>query len=212
MTIELFATTLIEKGKHHQNRFYKSFLYLLIFCTSIFASNPAKAQVNVSLNISSQALWGPVGYDHVEYYYLPEVDAFYYVPTGEFIYWNGNTQVNVYSLPVSFRVNLYNTYKVVVNSPRPYLQHKMYQSKYGKYKHGGPKQKNIRDSDDARYYSVKGHPKHGGGNNKGYKNNNNPKGQKNAQKQYSAPKQQMQPSKNGGSNGGGKGGGKKKGN
>jgi hypothetical protein len=147
---------------------------LIIFC------NPSKAQVSVNLNISSQAAWGPVGYDYVDYYYLPEADVFYYVPTGQFIYWNGDQEVFASTLPPSYNINLYNTYKVVVNEPKPYRNHGYYVSNYAKYKSGGPKQRIIRDSDDERYYSVKGHPKYGhkndNGNNNGGKRENSSMG------------------------------------
>lgn len=143
--------------------------FLLIGC---FPYNPIQAQVNVNVNIGSQAVWGPVGYDYVEYYYLPEADAFYYVSTGEFIYWSGPRQVTATYLPASYHINLYSTYKVVVNEPKPYLQHNTYIVKYGKYKKGGPKQNIIRDSHDQKYYAVKGHPKHGNGNGNGNIKNN----------------------------------------
>ena len=143
----------------------------VFFLSALLACSTAQAQVNVSINIGSQALWGPVGYDYVEYYYMPEVDVFYYVPTHQFIYWNGSRQVFVSSLPPSYHVNLYSTYKVVVNEPKPYLNRTMYVEKYVQYKHGGPKQVMIRDSDDQRYYVIKGHPKYAKGNAKGDNSN-----------------------------------------
>lgn len=146
---------------------------LLFF--GFISGKPAQAQISVNINISSQALWGPVGYDYVEYYYLPEADVFYYVSTGQFVYWTNNVWVFESYLPSYYTVNLYNTYKVVVNEPKPYLQHNVYITKYKKYKHGGPKQAVIRDSNDSKYYAVKGHPKHskenGGGNKKSSGNN-----------------------------------------
>lgn len=146
-----------------ESRIKAKLIVLAFFFTGCFVCNPTQAQVNVNVNIGSQAVWGPVGYDYVDYYYLPEVDAFYYVPTAEFIYWSGPKQVTATFLPASHHINLYSTYKVVVNEPRPYLQHNTYIVKYGKYKKGGPKQKIIRDSQDQKYYAVKGHPKHGMG-------------------------------------------------
>lgn len=136
---------------------------ILFLFASLFAFNAAQAQVSVNINIGSQALWGPVGYNYVEYYYIPEADVFYYVPTRQFIYWSGNRHIFVSTLPSSFHVNLFSTYKVVVNKPKPYLNHGYYVSNYAKYKHGGPKQMIIRDSDDSKYYVVKGHLKYKGG-------------------------------------------------
>ncbi|MES2592846.1 MAG: hypothetical protein V4608_13265 [Bacteroidota bacterium] len=140
---------------------------LALLFAGLFVNTSAQAQVNVNINIGSQAVWGPVGYDYVDYYYLPEVDAFYYVPTAEFIYWSGPRQITATFLPPAFHVDLYSTYKVIVNEPKPYLQHNTYIVKYAKYKKGGPKQHVIRDSNDQKYYAVKGHPKHGNNNGKG---------------------------------------------
>lgn len=123
-----------------------------------FFSIPAKAQLNVNVNIGSQPLWGPTGYDHVDYYYLPDVESYYYVPKKQFIYLNGNDWVFENSLPSRYRnYDLYNGYKVVINSPRPYLNFKNDQVKYGKFK-GNKGQLVIRDSRDSKYYIVKGHP------------------------------------------------------
>ena len=158
--------------KTKKDKFKIKFSIAIILIVGFLAYSPAKAQVSVNVNISSQCLWGPVGYDYVEYYYLPEVDAFYYVPTGQFIYWEGPRQVFVNHLPSSYNINLYTTYKVVVNSPKPYLHHNAYKTKYGKYKHGGPKQYSIRDSHDAKYFEVNGHLNH---NQSNYKSSNNQK-------------------------------------
>ena len=92
---------------------------------------PATAQVNVSINIGSQPNWGPSGYDHVDYYYLPEIESYYYVPTKKFVYYSGNRWVHSRSLPARYRnYDLYSGRKYVINSPRPYLQHNVYRTRY----------------------------------------------------------------------------------
>lgn len=112
----------------------------------------AKAQLSVNVNIGAQPKWGPVGYDRVEYYYLPEYEAYYYVPSKQFYYQNGNSWINASRLPSRFgSVNLYNTYKVVVNEPRPYLHHIDYRNKYDRNRGwNAPQQVIIRDSRDYR--------------------------------------------------------------
>ncbi|NTU95846.1 MAG: hypothetical protein HGA52_07335, partial [Bacteroidales bacterium] len=68
----------------------KKLILLVVILTGGFLSQTANAQVTFRLNISSQPIWGPSGYDHVEYYYLPEIEAYYYVPTRQYIYlYNG---------------------------------------------------------------------------------------------------------------------------
>ena len=156
----------------------KKVILILIVAVGCLMSKPSSAQVSVNINIGVQPVWGPVGYDYVEYYYLPEVDAYYYVPGAQFIYLNGGQWVFVNSLPSSHYVNLYSTYIVVVNEPKPYLQHNIYFTKYGKFKHSGRKFITIKDSHEEKYFVVKGHAKHGSGEfkekrNEGYKEKNN---------------------------------------
>jgi hypothetical protein len=132
----------------------------------------AQVRVNVNINIGSQPVWGPVGYDHVDYYYLPDIETYYYVPTRQFIYISGGNWVFAYGLPPVYRhYDLYHGYKVVINRPRAYLYHDSYRIKYKKFK-GYRGQPVIRYSDDPKYYVVKGHPKyknkgHGGGHGNG---------------------------------------------
>lgn len=131
------------------------------------------AQVKININLGGQPVWGPVGYDRVDYYYLPDIDAYYNVPQRQFIYLEGNRWIFSYALPSRYGgYDLYNGYKVVVNDPRPYLRPDVYRVKYGKYKGGkGPKQLIIRDSHDERYKNNdrndNDHEDRGNGKNKG---------------------------------------------
>jgi hypothetical protein len=95
------------------------------------AAVPAKAQVSLSINIGSQPQWGPRGYDHVDYYYLPDVESYYYVPTRQFVYFSGNSWIHSRNLPSRYRgYDLYGGRKVVINSPRPWLRHNNYRTQY----------------------------------------------------------------------------------
>lgn len=135
----------------------KIIIVAVLLMTSIF-SMPAKAQISLNINIGSQPLWGPTGYNHVDYYYIPAIDAYYYVPSGQYIYLtNGRWTWNRNLPPAYGNFNLYNAYKVVINKPKPYLQHSTYVRQYGKYKNWSGKQTVIRDSRDNRYSVVKGH-------------------------------------------------------
>ncbi len=135
----------------------KSVFVLALFLACI-GLNPASAQVNVQVNIGAQPLWGPVGYDYVEYYYLPEYEVYYYVPSQRFVYLDGSNWVFVSALPSRFgRVNLYNSYKVVVNQPKAYRYFSDHKKKYKGYK-AKRGQVVIRDSNEPKYYVVKGHP------------------------------------------------------
>jgi hypothetical protein len=152
----------------------KLFFALSVMMVSFTSVNNASAQINLSVNIGSQPLWGPTGYDHVEYYYLPDVDAYYYVPSGQYVYLQGNRWVWTSSLPSQYRnFDLYNAYKVVMNNRRPYLLHDQHLKTYKNYKNNGRKQTIIRDSRDSKYYVVKGHPNFNGNNNNRPNNNVN---------------------------------------
>jgi hypothetical protein len=113
----------------------------MILCAAILFSigavNTASAQVrlNVNVNIGSQPQWGPSGYNYVDYYYMPDIETYYYVPTRQFIYLSGGNWVFAYNLPPAYRsYNLYSGYKVVINQPKPYMYHNTYRVKYAKYK------------------------------------------------------------------------------
>ena len=133
--------------------------------------NPSiiSAQVHVNININSMPLWGPAGFDHVEYYYLPEAGIYYYAPKSQFIYMKGGRWIFSSRLPYQYRnLNLYSTYKVVINSPKPYLRNGYYGSHYKGYRNYHSKQGTIRDSRGLR---------NGNGNNQGKVGNrvgNNP--------------------------------------
>lgn len=143
-----------------------------------------KAQVGISINIGQQPQWGPVSHDYVEYYYMPEYDLYYSAPQSQFIYLKGNKWVRVNSLPAHYsHVNLYNTYKVVINEPRPYLKHAYYSNHYKEYKVKHSKQVLIRDSKDPKYAKVK--KQSPSGNHKAVKSkqkSGNPQGNKNGKR------------------------------
>jgi len=121
---------------------------------------PATAQVSVNINIGSQPVWGPVGYDYVEYYYFPDLDMYYHVPTQEYVYLvNGRWVFSRILPPYYSNYDFYRGYKVVINDPRPYLYHDRYRANYAQYR-GRIGQPVIRDSRDSRYYGNPGHPQY----------------------------------------------------
>jgi hypothetical protein len=135
-------------------------IYPIALLAIIFLFNCADAQVSVSVNIGFQPVWGPVGYDYVDYYYMPDVEAYYYVPRHQFIYMERGAWITRTSLPARYaKVNLYQTYKVVINEPTPYKHHDVYKAKYVSYK-GQGNQAVIRDSHDSKYFVIKNHPEH----------------------------------------------------
>ena len=158
----------------------KKIFLLIALLSSGFAINNVNAQLRVglNLNIGSQPIWGPVGYDHVEYYYMPDIDAYYYVPNKQYIYRNNDRWAFSYSLPARFHnYDIYSGYKVVINQARPYNNAAMYRSKYAGFK-GNHDQELIRNSHETKYFENKDHPEHNkweGNKNNGKDNKNNGK-------------------------------------
>jgi hypothetical protein len=105
-----------------------------------------QAQVSVNVNVGTPPPWGPAGYASVNYYYLPDVEAFYDVPSSMFIYNTGGVWVHRAYLPSRYRnYDLYNGYKVVMTDYRggnPNSYYKEFKTKYGKG-YRGPSQKTI---------------------------------------------------------------------
>jgi len=104
-----------------------------------FALNSASAQVHVSVGFN---LGGPVVvqrpvvmqrpvevYD--DYYYLPEVDAYYSVGENLYYYNNGYNWVSAVYLPGAYRnYNWRNVRRVEIRANRPYLNHSVYRTRY----------------------------------------------------------------------------------
>ena len=135
---------------------------ILIAGILIAFTAPVKAQVSfsVGINISSQPVWGPVGYDDVEYYYLPDIDAYYYVPQHLFFFQVGDRWISSSHLPGQYsNYDLYSGYKVVINEDKPYMHDQDYREKYSSYKNRHDQQP-IRDSHDSKYFVIKNHPEH----------------------------------------------------
>jgi hypothetical protein len=140
----------------------------LLFSVLLFKQAEAQLSIKLNVNIGNQPTWGPTGYDHVEYYYLPDINCYYYVPGQQFVYQSGSNWITSSSLPAQYRnYDLNGGYKVVVNQPKPYLQNNVYRTKYASYK-GRKGQSIIRDSHDTKYKSAGNRP---GGNSRPPVNN-----------------------------------------
>jgi hypothetical protein len=125
----------------------------ILFSTALILSclliKTADAQVQVNVNLGAQPDWGPVGYETVNYYYIPDMDAYYDVPARQYVYYNNSGWIHSSSLPPAYtNYNIYNGYKVVVNRPKPWTNHNFYKTKYVGYK--GRKQVILRDKPGAR--------------------------------------------------------------
>ena len=130
-------------------------LKLIAIGILLFASSTIHAQVSVSLNIGTAPSWGPVGYAEAEYYYLPDVEAYYDVRSTQFIYFGGGRWIRSRYLPNQYRnYDLYGGYKVVLNDyhgSRPYSNFNNHKVKYYRGYHGR-EQRNIGHNNNRRVY------------------------------------------------------------
>src|SRR5581483_6894275 len=123
---------------------------LILSCLS-FKLADAQIHLNVGINIGAQPEWGPVGYDHADYYYMPDIGVYYDVPAHVYVYPVNGVWVRRTYLPYRYRdYDLYHGYKVVVNEPRPWIHDDVYRVRYAGYR-GRHDQVIIRDSRDERY-------------------------------------------------------------
>ncbi|GGE52146.1 hypothetical protein EV200_102256 [Pedobacter psychrotolerans] len=129
----------------------KRIIFAVLLGVASINSMSVKAQTSVSINIGQQPEWGPSGYNHVDYYYMPDIDAYYNVPAKQYIYQENGAWVWRNNLPSRYsNYDLYSGYKVVMNKNKPYLSHSSHVSQYSKYKNYQSKQPVIRNSHDNR--------------------------------------------------------------
>ncbi|PKB18415.1 hypothetical protein [Flavobacterium sp. 5] len=134
----------------------KLFIIGLLF----LSASSVQSQVSVNVNIgtpppvvvasprvvvASPPEWGPVGYDNMEYYYLPDIQVYYDIRLSQYIYFGNGSWIRSSRLPSYCRnYNLYNGYKVVLNDYHgnaPYVYFNAHKVKYYKGYKGKP-QKN----------------------------------------------------------------------
>jgi hypothetical protein len=140
----------------------------------LLVANATQAQVSVNVNIGTPPAWGPSGYSEMEYYYLPDVEAYYDVRASQFIYFGGGRWVRATRLPRQYRnYDLYGGYKVVLNDYHgrtPYTYFDRHRVKYYKGYHGAPQRpyrprpvygyNDRHDHRDNRHHDNRHHDKH----------------------------------------------------
>jgi len=140
----------------------------------LLVTSASHAQVSVNVNIGTPPPWGPVGYANIDYYYLPDVEAYYDIRLSQFIYFGNGRWIHSRYLPMRYRdYDLYNGYKVVLrdyHGRTPYIYYKDHRAKYYKGYKGGPQKTIGYRHDNGRDFNNNrgngngnGHYKHGGG-------------------------------------------------
>lgn len=156
--------------------------------------------------------WAPTFTFGAVYYYFPDWEIYYYVPTARWIYYDGGTWIFAAALPVwCAHIDLFSSYKVTLNyrGDKPYIYHNTYVVKYPARHIYAEKRSPY--SSNAKSISQNKNKKSGG--REWFKSNDPPK--KNIQQQKRAPEKNLnkptqepknQPSHNRESNkGGGRG-------
>ena len=129
----------------------KLFLAGAVLC-GIAVANPAHAQIQFSVNIGVQPSWGPSGYDHVEYYYIPDMQCYYYVPDHQFIYQREGRWIYTRDMPPGYRdFDINHCHKVVINEPQPYMHFDEHRREYDHFRGERDHQDFIRDNHEDRY-------------------------------------------------------------
>jgi hypothetical protein len=119
-------------------------LKLIALGIILLATNSIQAQISVNVNIGSPPVWGPPVAAEVEYYYLPDIEAYYDIRATQFIYFGGGSWIRSRNLPRHYRnYDLHGGHKVVLNDyhgSRPYSHFKNHKVKYykGHNKHYRP--------------------------------------------------------------------------
>src|SRR5665213_864403 len=100
----------------------------------LFSQAQAQPGFQVHVNLGVQPAWIPQGYAGEDYYYLPDIQAYYCVPLRQFVYQEGGRWMFNASLPDRYRsYDLNRGYKVAINGPSPYLHHEIYRDRYSHY-------------------------------------------------------------------------------
>lgn len=109
-------------------------LKLFVFGLMFIATTQSQAQVSVNINFGTPPVWAPTDRVEVQYYYLPEVDAYYDVPAERFIYISNGGWVRSERLPARYSgYNLRGGRVVYLTDYRgntPYVYHKKHKVKY----------------------------------------------------------------------------------
>src|ERR1700742_3577917 len=112
------------------------FAIAFIVCCLVATNSNAQLHISLGLNIGNQPEWGPVGYDHADYYYMPDIDTYYDVSNHEYIYLNNaNVWVRASVLPARYaNYDLYHGYKVVINEREPWRRANVIRTRYATYR------------------------------------------------------------------------------
>lgn len=119
-------------------------LFLLV--TLLAISFTTQAQVSVNVNLGTPPVWAPRNAEPARYYYLPEIETYYDVPSRRYIYIKNGSWFRSATLPAQYRnYNLYKGQTVYLTDYRgshPYYYFNQHKVKYHKGNNNSYKQSN----------------------------------------------------------------------
>lgn len=116
----------------------------------LISFSTVSGQVTVNVNPGTPPVWAPADRVATQYYYLPEIDTYYDVPSERFIYANNGTWIRSKNLPARHRGYALRGSRIVYltdyKGKTPYKYHKAHKVKYkgnngNHYGHGKGKAK-----------------------------------------------------------------------
>lgn len=140
--------------------------FILILACLLFMTS-SQAQVSINVNFGTPPIWAPAPIVPVQFYYLPEIDSYYDLQAGHFIYLKNGGWVRSKKLPARYsNYNLRRGRVVYLTDYRgntPYVYHKNHKTKYITGHHKGAKANYIKSHHDNGKHKgqYKKHPKHG---------------------------------------------------
>ena len=81
---------------------FLSMVILAVGTMLLTGATTAQLTAGLNFNIGNQPAWGPTGYDHVDYYYLPDIETYYNVPEHRYYYYEGGRWIGRSQLPPRF--------------------------------------------------------------------------------------------------------------
>jgi len=145
----------------------KKLILLIVFVASTSVMNYSNAQFGFNVNVRlGLPAWIPGGYAESEYYYMPEIDAYYNVRQQQFIYLNNGAWAFSSRLPGMYAgFDLYNSRKIPVYGERPYMHADMYRERYAQYRGNnynnyGYHQSAMAYNNNSRSYERSGYERH----------------------------------------------------
>lgn len=109
----------------------------LLAVIAVMAFFPAQSQIKTTVTLPG---WGVAGHDDATYYYIPDIETYYDVRTGNYVYMDDGKWTKTTTLPVAYKdYDLYSGYKVVLTNPNePFADFDKIRVKYAKGFKGEP--------------------------------------------------------------------------